>query len=206
MRKIFDWIKKKRWWVVGIIGLIASFALFVGIMLAAYRWVYIPLAQLEYTSSCSPMPEDFSEEALAGTWIANGPGHSDTLIIRTDGTYKQLVHRGTAFDSPIQYESDWQTWYLAHSDESISYLHLEGMRFCGMNNGISCSVRDGGGYDYCRDESIKMLNEGILIVLASFGPNERPLPGTEIPQYTISLSYPLGSQGSWGYRLHSPDQ
>lgn len=197
---------KKRWLIAGIVGLIMAGCLFVGLIVAVYEWIYTPLFEKVYEVRCAPMPGDFSEEDLEGTWIANGPGRSDSLIIRADGTYKQIVHRGTAFDSPIQYESDWQPWYLVHSEESISYLHLEGMRFCGMNTGISCSVRDGGGYDYCRDESIKMLNEGILIVLASFGPNERPLPGTEIPQYTISLSYPLGSQGSWWYRLQSPDQ
>ena len=154
------------------------------------------------TTICSPLPEGFSEEELVGTWRAGVPAHSDTLIIRADGTYKQIVH--VEFVDPpgqLDYESDWQPWHLEYSEENIAYLHLDGMRFCGMNAGIPCEERVGGGYDFCRDESIKMLNAGILLVLST---KDAQLPAREVVQYHLRLHYPLGGENTWVYKLQEP--
>jgi hypothetical protein len=70
-----------------------------------------------------------------------------------------------------------------------------------MNPGISCEKREGGGYDFCRDESIKMPNEGILLVLAA---KDAQLPATEVVQYHVRLHYPMGSENSWVYTLQEP--
>ncbi len=126
-----------------------------------------------------------------GTWFAGNPDHSDTLIIRNDGSYKQIVHIKFPKQSPLEYESDWQPWHL-ESKENIVYLHLDGMSFCGMNSEISCNVRSGGGYDFCRDEYLPMNDEGILLVLGTANPNN------------IFLFYPLGSENSYVYSKQEP--
>ncbi len=148
--------------------------------------------QPEEVSRCSPPSATFSEETLAGTWIAGSSGHMDTLIIKTDGTYKQVVHVDLAEGPPIDYESDWQTWYLEYSKDNIPYIHLTGYRFCGMNTDIPCNVRDGDGHDFCRNEYVPMNGEGILIVLET--PNE----------HYYYLHYPLGSENSYMYRFQGP--
>jgi len=99
------------------------------------------------------------------------------------------VHIEFSRSSPIDYESDWQPWYVELSEDNIPYLHLTGMRFCGMNPDISCEIRDGGGHDFCRDEYIPMNGEGILIILG---------------ERSYNLHYPLGSENSWFYGLENP--
>lgn len=183
----------RNWATVGLVGLFAACCL----------WIYIPIYEKEHAARCFPLPEGFSEEDLVGTWIAGVPDHFDKLIIQADGTYKQIIYVDFVDRPSINYESGWQPWSLSQSEENFTYLHLNGMSFCGMNPGISCNKRDGDGHDFCRDEYIEMLNEGILIVVAS---SDELLPGTKIPHYYISLNYPLGSQNSWAYSLQSPDQ
>ena len=152
-------------------------------------------------AGCSPLPDGFSEADLIGTWVAGTPDQSDTLIIKADGTYKQIVHVEFAELSPLDYESDWQSWRLEYSEQHIGYLHLEGFRFCGMNPDIPCEERNGGGYDFCRDETIYMENEGVLLVLTE---KERQSSTIEASQYLIWLAYPLGSENSWTYNLQEP--
>jgi hypothetical protein len=40
--------------------------------------------------ACPPLPKTFTQSNLIGTWIGNYFGNIDTLIIRADGTYKQI--------------------------------------------------------------------------------------------------------------------
>lgn len=141
------------------------------------------------SSRCVPPPKGFSSQDLIGTWVAGVPNQRDTLILRDDGKYRQYVHIEIANQAPIDYVSEWQNWYLERSEEDILYLHLEGMRFCGMNPDIPCDRLIGGGYDFCQDRAIKMINEGILLVLVSPGSNSNSVDSY---QNNISLFYPLG--------------
>lgn len=55
---------------------------------------------------CPPLPETFTEADLVGTWVASYFLHdTDTLIVRADGTYKQIYDDP---DAGFRYESDWQ--------------------------------------------------------------------------------------------------
>lgn len=157
--------------------------------------------KVESTRGCSPLPEGFTKDDLVGTWMAGISDRSDTLIINTEGTYKQIVYIKFADQSEVNYESEWQPWRLEYSEDNIGYLHLEGFRFCGMNAGIPCETRGGDGYDFCRDESIKMLNEGILLVLIA---KVAQSPATEGVKPYVRLHYPLGSENSWVYFLQNP--
>jgi hypothetical protein len=149
------------------------------------------IRQTENAPRCSPPSSSFSESDLIGTWMSGRPDQSDTLIIRADGTYQQIIHIEFPEKSPIDYRSDWQGWHLEYSEDNIPYLHLNGMRFCGMNPAISCEKRDGDGYDFCQDKSMKMNGEGILLMLE-----------TTDKQYY--LHYPLGSENTWIYGQQRP--
>jgi hypothetical protein len=152
-------------------------------------------------SRCSLLPNEFTASELAGTWAAGWPSHTDTLVIKADGTYKQIIHIDSISRPPIDYESDWLSWHVEYSENKIAYLHLDGMRFCGMNDEIPCEQRNSDGYDFCQNKSIQMSNEGILIVLAG---HDDQLPGTKVPGYHIHLDYPMGSENSWSYSLQRP--
>jgi len=116
-----------------------------------------------------PIPQKgFSEANLVGTWMARRLESTDTLIIRTDGTYKQIIH----LENPtVDYESEWLTWWLEYSENGVPYLHMENLRLCAYLPDIMDCEQIGGGefyfYDFCREESVPMVNEGILIVLGT---------------------------------------
>lgn len=187
---------KKIWFLIVIVG----------IFCVCILYVYLRACELDRqweqdrAALCSPFAWDFSEADLAGTWVSGFSGHWDTLYIRTDGTYRQVVHIELTEGDVIDYESDWQSWYLEYSDDNLPYLHLTGMRFCGMNPDIPCDRRNGGGHDFCRDERIEMNGEGILLVLNNSDIVEIPEGATR--QAYISLFYPMGSENfyAYGYR------
>ena len=165
---------------------IASICIIAGGILSITSSIY---PQSDQTQGCSPASIDISEQNLIGTWNAGVPDHSDTLIIKADGTYKQIVSIILANGQTIKYEGDWQDWYLEFSNNSVAYLHLKNYAFCGVNDEIPCSVRNGGGHDFCEDEHIEMDGEGILLVL--------PTPSGAY----IYLHYPFGVDNSYAYSL-----
>ena len=182
-----------------IVAIIAGVCIISFVFIPAFGFPSTVSSETENAARCPPIPKGFSEADLVGTWVAGRPRHSDTLVIKADGTYKQIVHVDFAEKSPLNYESDWQRWHLEYSN-GFAYLHLDGMRFCGMNSEISCNERNSDGYDFCQDETIDMLNEGILIVLVTSVEN----PNTKQMQNYASLYYPLGSENSWVYDLQNP--
>jgi hypothetical protein len=131
-------------------------------------------------AGCILPPEGFTEMDLVGTWIGSRFQDTDTLIIRSDGKYKQIIHlEYPTFD----FESDWQTWWLEYSESGTPYLHLEGMRLCAADRELDCN-QPGGGQDVwnsvCGDRSGLLINEGILAVIG-------PLEGFNNPPRGITL-------------------
>ena len=126
------------------------------------------------SSGCIPPPDAFAEADLVGTWTAgwSRPGKpDDTLIIREDGTYKQILDLEYAEGPPFKYESDWQLWRLEYGENGQPYLHMAGMRLCAYAGGyIDCNVVGGGEapeaqwYDFCQETWVNMSGEGVLIV------------------------------------------
>jgi hypothetical protein len=85
------------------------------------------------TGGCFPLPEEFTEMDLVGTWWAgfvSSPQVSDTLIIWEDGTYKQVIQLEYP---PAEYESDWQAWWFEYRDNGTGYLHLDDFRTCAVH-------------------------------------------------------------------------
>ena len=117
---------------------------------------------------CPALPKSFTEEDLIVTWLADyANGNFDTIVIREDGTYKQIFSSTVAGSS---FESDWQKWWIEQRDSGYVRLHLESMRRCDDLESI-CQDLDGGldpslsrAIDYCEDTSIRMEREVVLIV------------------------------------------
>jgi len=133
--------------------------------LSCYSFGFIPTPTSPYAPyDCPPLPETFTEADLIGTWVAQYDHTIDTLILREDGKYKQIVNAAY-----LQYESDWQEWWIEHRPSGFLRLHLEGMRRC---DGITslCLMEGGGltqddwGVDECENETIRMAGEVVLIV------------------------------------------
>ena len=134
---------------------------------------------------CAPPLGGFSKADLLGTWIAGTPDQRDTLIIKADGTYKQIVHIEFVSGPPVDYESDWQAWWLEYNEVvTIPSLHLEGYRLCGYNADISCDIPGGSGSHMCQVDYKDIPGEGVLYLM---GESE------------LTLTLPL-LENSWFYR------
>ncbi len=163
----------------------------------------IDLVQRIKTYDCTLPPEGFSQEDLVGKWVAGVPSKKDTLIIREDSTYKQIVHIEYSELPDVDYESDWMPWWLEYTENGIPYLHLQGMRLCGINSDLDCDRPGGSGYDFCKNESIMMNDEGILLALGV--PKDMMVsPQGTMPMRGINLWFPAGSENTWVYTLVEP--
>ena len=114
--------------------------------------------------ACPPLPQNFTESDLVGTWIGKYFESTDRLIIRADGTYKQIY----SSDPPIYFESDWQKWYIENDPDGYIRLHLEGMRRC---DGLYSECNDPGGglpsqtlvINPCTETSMTYPNNEIIV-------------------------------------------
>ena len=118
------------------------------------------------TANCPPLPATFEEADLIGIWVAKywGGLATDTLVLREDGTYKQI------YDDPeggFHYESDWQTWWVEYREVGYLWLHLDGMRRC--DDLPDVCRREGGGtgrrtIDSCEYVDVRQSGEVIVVV------------------------------------------
>lgn len=118
-------------------------------------------------SGCILPPETFKESDLIGTWYAGHSKRNDTLILREDGKYKQILNVQIP---EYHYESEWRDWWVEDRGSGTPYLHLEGMHLCVYHIGRDCKVEGGGPgawYDFCEKRSVLMPGEGILPVLGT---------------------------------------
>lgn len=144
---------------------------------------------------CPRPPESFSESDLIGTWVAERSENVDTLVLRGDHKYRQVMHVSQpAFD----YQSDWLPWRVEYGVNGVPYVHLEGMHLCAYWPEMDCAEVGGGDriwFDSCTEDWIKMPNEGVLIVLRSakgFKPPPRGITLNLPSKFTIgSMQYEL---------------
>lgn len=141
--------------------------------------------------TCTLPPGSFQVSDLTGTWVAWHAEKSDTLILREDGYYKQILD--VKIPEPYHYESDWQRWWVEDRGSGILYLHLEGMRLCVYSLMSDDCQRVGGGkvrwYDDCEQRFLEMPEEGILMVLGV------PQPFVQPPRGIIL--FPMSGSPDW---------
>lgn len=142
----------------------------VAVCSAAFYWLFIrEQPEPPQEVRCPPLPKAFHESDLIGTWVASYNIYStDTLIIREDGTYKQIFEDIVPkIDLYYRYESDWQEWWIETRPSGYLRLHLKGMRR--FDDLTEVWEREGGGtisktIDYCEYVEVKMPDEVVLIV------------------------------------------
>jgi len=161
----------------------------------------------EEAMGCTLPPKEFTEADLVGTWVARNLNFTiDTLILRADSTYKQIIHLD---DPATDYESDWLPWSIEYDENGFPYLHMDGMRLCAYAPDLIDCEQVGGGeenqgsfnsgywYDYCKREMVLMPNGGTLIAV---GVPERFVQ----PPRSIRLRLLMYTESSWVYELESP--
>ena len=154
---------------------------------------------------CNPLPEEFSQADLIGIWSAtrnSGQSVIDTLIIRDDGMYKQIIQIEKTDDILVHVEADWEPWRFDTNDEGIGYLHLAGMHVCERLGEDACEWHDETGSfrsDYCMGSLLEpALGEHILIVAGFPIYDENVATPDRAKQFDLSLS--MGFESSpWSY-------
>ncbi len=116
-------------------------------------------------------PESFSLVDIIGTWeyknyISENAVEIDTLVIRSDGFYQQVL----SLQNPkIYYMSEWLPWQLKEIAPGNFRLYIEGMNLClyldvnhceEINEGFTSSQ----GMDVCLDEFVITENAGYFII------------------------------------------
>jgi hypothetical protein len=153
---------------------------------------------------CTPLPERFSNADLVGTWVAESltQGITDTLYIRADGTYKQVIHMGRP---QLDYEGDWEHWWFEPRPNGTGYLHTQGMRECAAIPENPCEwINDGSvpHADACESKWMDPdpVGETVLVV------NGYPfLDQNEKVSHPFSLTLFLGFESSpWDYIFKEP--
>lgn len=178
---------------------------FTGLLVISLSCVSTTAPQANETvGGCTMLPEKFSESDLVGTWVSRKSVSktSDTLIIREDGAYKQII---TLEYQSIEYESDWQAWWFEYRDNGTGYLHLDDYRVCAVNTSYSCEwVNDGKRpyADVCEGQWIDPdppAGEIILVV--------RGIPGSSVENrsHPFVLTLFQGFESSpWSYGFSEP--
>ncbi|MGB3904008.1 MAG: hypothetical protein WBB22_03735, partial [Anaerolineae bacterium] len=89
----------------------------------------------------APNPE-FDEFDLVGVWEARYGSRVDTLILKDDGTFKQVYRDPTAED--YVYETAWNKWWLERFPDGRVRMHLPGGRY--YIDGVTIAELDGYAY------------------------------------------------------------
>lgn len=185
-------MKKKKFFIVISLGYIIIFLI----------GCYVPIQRLGSESECLGPPKRFTEADLIGTW--KNSSHTDTLIIREDGTYKQIIYVDHVELPDLAYESDWQSWRLEYSDEGLPYIYLKGLNLCAAYPSLeSCehsAEKDYFWVDTCshnhNNEKARLEDEGVLMVVGSPAPSQ--------PPRGIQLFIMSSSEFARGYKLKEP--
>jgi hypothetical protein len=122
------------------------------------------------TWRCGIIQERIEALELSGKWQAEFNASAiDTLIINSDGTYKQVFVNSA---SNYQYESQINSWWLEDLPGGGIYLHLSEMLYCeGFDRCVNPSNVNLGFYDYCGN---KWFNLNHKIILAVVGDSTSP--------------------------------
>jgi hypothetical protein len=128
----------------------------------------------------SDPPSVLQQTDLAGTWEARYTKREvDTLILKPDGTFKQVYQDKSTDD--YTYQTTWNQWWIEHFSDGRVRIHLIGARY--YKDGIRIAELDGMGaacpedlpdcrseplprlfYDPIAEEPIQMPGELVLNV------------------------------------------
>jgi hypothetical protein len=72
-------------------------------------------------------PANSEDQDLVGTWRAHYDHSVDTLILKPDGTFKQIYE--DRYNEDNVYESPWNNWWIVRYADGRVRVYLEGARF-----------------------------------------------------------------------------
>lgn len=100
--------------------------------------------KVERLVGSEPPPATFRKTDLVGTWEGHYGGYAgygqglDRLILRADGTFKQIYE---IEKQGYVYETPWNEWWMERFPDGRVRVHLEGARY--YVAGIERAERDG---------------------------------------------------------------
>jgi hypothetical protein len=126
----------------------------------------------------SDPPPQLHDADLVGGWSTAYDGATDQLIIRADGTFKQVYEERIAVVVRLhRFETCWNPWWVERSPDGRIRVHLEGARYYPRGSGIA--ELDGMGYgpaplpwlfhDPFADEYVEMVGKLVLNVRVDSG-------------------------------------
>ncbi len=158
-------MKWSKWLIVGLSALVLLLAL---------------ACTLTSETQYSNPPSTLRDSDLVGTWEAHYmEWGSDKLILRTDGTFKQVYQDHTV--KGYVYETPWNEWWVERFPDGRVWVHLRGARFYAAGiriaelEGMSGSCPENqpdcfwgkmpwSFYDPIADESLYMVGKLVLNV------------------------------------------
>ncbi len=155
--------RRSRSWTRGTRGV----ALLATVLLAVVFFCPVPLNSIRecLEAPYSNPPSTFRDSDLLGTWEAHYSRSTDTLIIKADGTFRQIYE-----DHYVQeyvYQTPWNEWWVERFPDGRVRVHLHGARF--YEEGIRVA-EEGAGlerwkfYDPVAHDSVDTRTELILNV------------------------------------------
>jgi hypothetical protein len=100
------------------------------------NWLYDPWC-LEAPYFNPPVTLQASD--LEGVWETHYRRNTDRLVLRADGTFKQVYRDGHRED--YVYETPWNEWWLEALPDGRRYVHLQGGRY--YREGIKTAEEEG---------------------------------------------------------------
>lgn len=124
------------------------------------------LLLLVIVTSCevpySNPPSDLQASDLSGVWEGNyAVGSTDRLILRMDGTFKQIYRDDT---ENYMFETPWNAWWIERRSGGQMRVHLRGARYYLAGIGIAEESERKGRlfWDPIAQESVLMQQELVL--------------------------------------------
>lgn len=149
---------------------------------------------------CPPLPTQFKESDLVGTWVAEyGGGDIDTLVLNDDGTYSQL------YNDPLggmHFETKPQKWSIEQRASGLLRIHMKGMRLCSTIGSI-CNRENGGvgdsmAVDYCEGKGMNIPEDEVVLIVSGVTERNQPL----FPRGIVLRHPRYDDPDAWTYSFH----
>ncbi len=108
---------------------------FTVLLFALFLLGCVSLASPTTSAGCPLPPNGFSESDLIGTWDAIGDRGNNTIIVRENGQYQQIMNVEW---QGFHYVGDWKPWRVDYDKKGIPYRHLEGFLMCAYWESMDC--------------------------------------------------------------------
>lgn len=136
---------------------------------------FVPREAICVEAPYSNPPPGLEGTDLAGKWEARYDVGVDQLILRADGTFKQIYEERIGYVVRVySYQTPWNHWWVEDTADGGVRLHLEGARY--YFRGRSIAQRDGMSfppyampwdfYDPFADEYMEMVRKLTLGIRA----------------------------------------